>query len=129
MPSRNNAVNFEKWFEDKLLPALPANSLIVMDDASYSVIIGMYCIHCNPLLLQARRKQIKSGETMSGQFASTRSLFKAIQLPKEFMFVEPSEINTFNTIHKFYQILEHLQKFAPSYSIIIHIILFNKTAL
>ena len=30
-----NAVNFEKWFEEKLLPALPANSLIVMDNASY----------------------------------------------------------------------------------------------
>ena len=30
-----NAVNFEKWFEDKLLPALPANSLVVMDNASY----------------------------------------------------------------------------------------------
>ena len=30
-----NAVNFEKWFEDKLLPALPTNSLIVMDNASY----------------------------------------------------------------------------------------------
>ena len=30
-----NTVNFEKWFEDKLLPALPASSLIVMDNASY----------------------------------------------------------------------------------------------
>jgi len=30
-----NAENFEGWFKEKLLPALPANSLIVMDNASY----------------------------------------------------------------------------------------------
>ena len=43
-----NAMNFKKWFEDKLLPALPANSLIVMNNASYH---SMFCIHCKPLLL------------------------------------------------------------------------------
>ncbi|XP_065905339.1 uncharacterized protein [Dysidea avara] len=30
-----NAENFERWFKEKLLPALPANCLIVMDNASY----------------------------------------------------------------------------------------------
>ena len=79
--------------------------------------------------MQARRKQIESGEAMSGQLASTRSLFKAIQLPCKGVHVCRTKWNIFNTIHKFYQILEHLQKFAPSCSIIIHIILFNKSAL
>ena len=30
-----NAENSERWFQEKLLPALPANCLIVMDNASY----------------------------------------------------------------------------------------------
>ena len=30
-----NATNFENWFQEKLLPALPANILIMMDNASY----------------------------------------------------------------------------------------------
>ena len=27
--------NFEKWYKEKLLPNLPPNSIIVMDNASY----------------------------------------------------------------------------------------------
>ena len=30
-----NATSFEEWFEEKPLPALPPNTLIVMDNASY----------------------------------------------------------------------------------------------
>ena len=30
-----NATSFEEWFVEKLLPALPPNTLIVMDNASY----------------------------------------------------------------------------------------------
>ena len=30
-----NQENFERWFQEKLLPALPTNCLIVMDNASY----------------------------------------------------------------------------------------------
>jgi len=30
-----NATSFEEWFKEKLLPALPPNTLIVMDNASY----------------------------------------------------------------------------------------------
>ena len=29
-----NAANFEKWFQEKLIPALPTSRLIVMDNAS-----------------------------------------------------------------------------------------------
>ena len=29
-----NATNFEKWFQEKLIPALPTSTLIVMDNAS-----------------------------------------------------------------------------------------------
>ena len=30
-----NVENFERWFKEKLLPELPANCLIVMDNTSY----------------------------------------------------------------------------------------------
>ncbi|XP_065908182.1 uncharacterized protein [Dysidea avara] len=30
-----NAENFERWFQERLLPALPANCLIVLDNGSY----------------------------------------------------------------------------------------------
>ena len=30
-----NATSFEEWFQEKLLPALSPNTLIVMDNASY----------------------------------------------------------------------------------------------
>ena len=30
-----NATSFEEWFKEKLLPALPPNTLIVMDNPSY----------------------------------------------------------------------------------------------
>ena len=30
-----NATNFEKWFQERLIPALPTSTLIVMDNASY----------------------------------------------------------------------------------------------
>jgi len=30
-----NALNFEKWFWERLIPALPTGMLIVMDNASY----------------------------------------------------------------------------------------------
>ena len=29
-----NATSFEEWLEQKLLPALPPNTLVVMDNAS-----------------------------------------------------------------------------------------------
>ena len=30
-----NSTNFEEWFHDKLMPNIPHNSIIVMDNASY----------------------------------------------------------------------------------------------
>jgi hypothetical protein len=30
-----NHVNFEKWVRDKLIPSLPTNSVVVMDNAPY----------------------------------------------------------------------------------------------
>ena len=30
-----NAHSFETWFQEQLIPALPASTLIVMDNASY----------------------------------------------------------------------------------------------
>ena len=30
-----NATNFEQWFQERLIPALPTSTLIVMDNASY----------------------------------------------------------------------------------------------
>ena len=29
-----NSTNFEEWFDDKLMPNIPRNSIIVMDNAS-----------------------------------------------------------------------------------------------
>ena len=59
-----NAVNFEKWFEDKLLPALPASSLIVMDNASYHryVLYSPQSLLLFVAVATWRSNQSKSGE-------------------------------------------------------------------
>ncbi|XP_068081808.1 uncharacterized protein [Anabrus simplex] len=50
-----NAENFEKWIREKLLPNLPKNSVIVLDNASY------HCVQQNkPPTKYAVKKEMKS---------------------------------------------------------------------
>ena len=39
-----NAINFEKWFQEKLIPALPTSTLIVMDNAQVTTGIYINCL-------------------------------------------------------------------------------------
>ena len=44
--------HFEEWFHDSLMPNIPANSLIVMDNAPY------HCRRLEPVPTMSSRKQI-----------------------------------------------------------------------
>jgi len=39
-----NHINFVKWLQEKLIPGLPANSVVVMDNAAYHNV--QVCLSC-----------------------------------------------------------------------------------